>query len=120
MSRFLKSFHHAFSGIMLHWRIGKNFKIQVGIGTLIIIAGYFLKLSVIELISLLITIGIVLALETFNSALEVLCNIVSPDLHPQIKKVKDLSAGAVLVFCLFAVTIGCIIFVPKIFNYFIA
>ena len=89
MTRFLKSIHHALNGVVLHWKIGKNFKIQVWIGLLVVITGLFLDLNPWEWVSIIITIGIVLALETFNSALETLCNVVSPAIDPKIKAVKD-------------------------------
>jgi diacylglycerol kinase len=50
-----------------------------------------------------------------NSALEHLCNLVQRDYHPLVKKIKDVSAGAVLVASIISVVIGLIIFIPKIF-----
>ncbi len=39
----------------------------------------------------------VLALELFNSALERVCNLVSPEYNPLIKQAKDLASGATAV-----------------------
>ena len=61
-----------------------------------------------------------LALETFNSALETLCNVVSPAIDPKIKAVKDLAAAGVLLFCFIALIIGVIIFLPRLYLYLIA
>lgn len=120
MTRILKSIHHALNGVVLHWKIGKNFKIQVWIGLLVVITGLFLDLNPWEWVSIIITIGIVLALETFNSALETLCNVVSPAIDPKIKAVKDLAAAGVLLFCFIALIIGVIIFLPRLYPYLIA
>lgn len=57
---------------------------------------------------------IVFLSEMLNTAIEFLSDVVSPELHPQIKKVKDVSAAAVLFAALGAVVIGCIVFLPKI------
>jgi diacylglycerol kinase len=56
----------------------------------------------------------VLALEIINTAIEKLSDIVNASIHPVIKQVKDLSAGAVLLASIMSFIIGCIIFLPKI------
>jgi diacylglycerol kinase len=52
-----------------------------------------------------------------NSALEKLCDLVQPDLHPQIKIIKDVAAAAVLWACLISTAIGALIFLPKILQH---
>ena len=52
--------------------------------------------------------------EAFNTAIEKLCDKVSPERDPLIKTTKDVAAGAVLLFVLGAVAVGLIIFIPKI------
>jgi len=68
-----------------------------------------------EWIVVLLCICAVLGLEMINSALEHLCNLVQRDYHPLVKKIKDVSAGAVLIASIISVVIGFIIFIPKIF-----
>ena len=67
---------------------------------------------------MLILIGGVLSLETINSSIEKLCDLISMDIDPRIKTIKDLSAGAVLIFSVIALVIGCLIFIPKIILIF--
>ena len=62
-----------------------------------------------------LAITLVVSAEIFNTAIEVLADKIEPDVHPQIKLVKDLAAGAVLVCATFAVIVGVVIFVPKFF-----
>ena len=50
-----------------------------------------------------------------NTAIEFLCDFVSPETHPQIKKIKDVAAGAVLTSSIAAFVLGCIVFLPKLF-----
>ena len=52
--------------------------------------------------------------EMFNTAIEFLTDIASPEIHPKAKMVKDVAAGAVLIASLAAVLIGIIIFLPKV------
>ena len=63
---------------------------------------------------LILVISSVLATETFNTALEELCDKFEPSHDPHIAKIKDLSAAAVLVTSLGAAGVGIIIFAPHI------
>lgn len=83
---------------------------------LIIIAGFFFEISKTEWLAIIIVIGFVFSMEIINSAIEQLADFASSDYHETIKKVKDLSAAAVLISALVSVIIGCIIFIPKIIE----
>ena len=65
---------------------------------------------------MMICIAIVLCLEMVNSAIEQLCNMVTKEFHPSIGKIKDISAGAVLLASILSFVIGCFIFLPKIIS----
>ncbi|MEI3261477.1 MAG: diacylglycerol kinase [Flavonifractor plautii] len=52
---------------------------------------------------------------TFNTAIERLVDLVSPERHPIAGQVKDIAAGAVLVCAVAAAIIGGIIFIPYLF-----
>ena len=114
MKRFFNSLGFAFSGIIQSWKIGQNFKIQVGCGLVSLVLCVLLNVQGWEWIVVLILIGGVLSLETLNSSIEKLCDLISVDRDPKIKTIKDLSAGAVLIFSVIAMVIGCMIFIPKI------
>lgn len=114
MKRFFNSLGFAFSGIIQSWKIGQNFKIQVGCGMVSLVLCVLLNVQGWEWIVVLILTGGVLSLETLNSSIEKLCDLISVDRDPKIKTIKDLSAGAVLIFSVIAMVIGCMIFIPKI------
>jgi diacylglycerol kinase len=63
-------------------------------------------------------IAFVISMEMLNTAIEKLCDVVHKELHPDIKRVKDIAAGAVLVSAIFSLMTGLIIFLPKIILYF--
>ena len=114
--RVIKSFACAFDGLkdcILH---EKNFRIQYIIALLMIIAGVFFSISVSEWMIILLCFAVVLSFEIINSAIEKLCDLVCPDFNLTIKKVKDMSASAVLLSAIIAFIIGCIIFLPKIYT----
>ena len=48
---------------------------------------------------LLVLAFVLLAVEALNTAIEVLCDHVTPDIHPAIKKAKDLGSAAIFVIC---------------------
>lgn len=54
--------------------------------------------------------------EAFNTALEYLTDLASPELHPLAGKAKDVAAAAVLITAVGAATIGVIVFVPHLWT----
>ncbi len=105
----LRSFRFAGQGIVQLFRNENNAKVHLLIAGMVVIAGFWLRLSRVEWAILLTQIGLVWAAEAFNTAIEKLCDVVSPGLHPQIKAIKDLSAGAVLLLALTAVVVGVLV-----------
>ncbi len=108
------AFKHAFNGLFHFMQNDRNGKIHFTICLLVALAGWYVSLSAIEWISLLICFALVIGLEMCNHALEKLCDAVHPDKHPLIKTVKDVAAGAVLWSAIISVVIGLLIFIPKI------
>jgi diacylglycerol kinase len=76
-----------------------------------------MKIAVYEWIAVIFCIGFVFALEIINSAIENMADFVSPEKHAMTKKIKDLSAGAVLVGAGASSIIGLIICLPKILAF---
>ncbi len=76
--------------------------------------GTVLHISTNEWIAIIICIGIVFAAEAFNTAIERLVNLVSPDYNKTAGDVKDIAAGAVLICAIAAAIVGLIIFLPKL------
>lgn len=112
----VRSFRYAFHGIYNMLRSQHNFWIQITLGTLAVVMGFALEISRGEWMILTLTIGVVLAAETFNSAIEALTDLVQPNQDPKAGWIKDLAAGAVLITAIAALIIGLLIFVPRIIN----
>ena len=110
----IRSFGYAFNGLRIIFIEEPNARIHLVAILSVMIAGYWLKVSIMEWISLVLVIGMVITLEIVNTAIENICNFISPDKHDMIKKIKDLSAAAVLVSAIIAFIIGVLIFLPKI------
>ena len=112
--RFLNSFKYAFYGIKHCSLFEKNFRIQLIIASITFLCGFVFKISVTEWFSILICSALVLALEMVNTTIEKLSNVVTKSVHPVIKEVKDIAAGAVCIASVMSFITGCIIFLPKI------
>ena len=116
ISQRLKSFKYAFAGLRTLFTEEHNARIHLLAAVIALTVGFVLKISASEWIFLVGAISLVFICELFNTSLEALADFVSPEKHPQIKKVKDLAAAAVLTSALTALITGIIIFLPKIIN----
>ena len=114
--KMLFSFRHAFAGLRFLMD-ENNARFHVFFAIIILSAGFYLKLSAIEWAIIVAQIGLVLVVETLNTAIEKLCDFVSPEYHQLIGKVKDLAAAAVLIMSIVSVIVGIIIFLPKLFTH---
>lgn len=110
----LKSFSYAFAGIKLLLREEHNALIHLAAAITAIIMGFAFKISMQEWIAVVFAIGVVFSAEMVNTAIEHICNYISPMNNAVIKKTKDLAAGAVLIVAITALVVALIIFVPKI------
>jgi len=105
----LKSFRFAFNGLKYLIEREHNARIHLVATALVITFGF--KISLKEWMSLIIVIGLVLVSEIFNTAIETICDFISPQKHESIKNIKDLSSAAVLVSAVIAFIIGALIFI---------
>ena len=93
-----------------------NFWVQCVVAITVIIFGLLLKISTAEWLFISLSIGFVLAAEVFNSAIEKLVDLVSPDFNERAGLIKDMAAGAVLIAAITSAIIGLIIFIPRILQ----
>ena len=114
----IASFGYAFEGIFEVIQSQANFKIHFLAAFLAIVAGFYFSISRVEWCLIIGSIAAVLSAETFNTAIEHLTNLVSPEYHMLAKKTKDAAAGAVLLMAIGAAVIGVFIFLPKILVLF--
>jgi diacylglycerol kinase len=114
ITKLYSSFRNAFNGIVLLLQTERNAKIHLILSFLATFLGFLLKISSMEWIAVIFCIGFVIALEAINTSIEKLCDFVNPDYHLNIKKIKDISAAAVLISALCAFCIGLLIFIPKL------
>ena len=114
--KMINSFKNAFNGMIVSFKQERNMKIHISIMFLVILLGIIFKIKMVEWIICIICFALVIGGELFNTAIEITIDIAMPNLNEKAKKVKDISAGAVLVLAIASAIIGFIIFVPKIIG----
>lgn len=115
--RLTNSFKYAFEGILQAYVGEQNLKIHTVIAVLVIIFGFILKISYTEWLVCLVLIGLVLMAEFFNTSIEYLVDLTSPEIHPLAKATKDTASAGVLMMAIISAIIGLIIFVPKLISF---
>lgn len=113
-----KSFNFAGKGIALMIRNEHNAWIHLSILGVVIVGGFYFQISATEWIAIVLAAGMVLLAEAFNTAIEYLCNHISPEQNQAIGHIKDVAAGAVLIAAIAAAIVGVIIFLPYFYMFF--
>ena len=116
--RFIYGFGYAFRGIFSSLKTEFNLIIEIIIGILAIVLGFFLNLSTIEFCIVILCTALVISMELINTAIEHTVDMAMPEKHPLAKMAKDASAGGVLFSCVGALAIGIIIYLPKVIDFF--
>ena len=116
--KIVNSFKYAIEGIISSFKTERNMKIHILAMIVVITLGFFFKLDKIEWCFIIIAIASVISAELFNTAIETVVDMVSPERNPKAKLAKDIAAGAVLVVAIGAAIIGFIIFGPRVINLF--
>jgi diacylglycerol kinase len=114
MKKLLRSFGYAFKGLAYAAKTQLNFRIHLFATVLAVAAGLWLHISTHDWEWIILSITFVLVAELFNTAIETLTDLVSPEYNELAGRVKDVSAGAVTVAAIFALITGLIVFLPKL------
>ena len=112
--RKLSHIRPSWHAILTLWKEEFSFRFQTVCGLIVIALSFVFNISRVEFFIVLVTIGTVLAVEALNTAIEELCNHVTPSHHPQIGKVKDLGSGASLLIGVTAVIVIIFVFLPHV------
>ncbi len=115
----LRSFKDAFSGIVILIRFEHNARIHLAILVLVVIAGFIMGISATGWLAIAFAAGLVFVSESFNTAIEYLSDVVSPEQNENIKRAKDVAAAGVLISAIVSVIIGAIVFLPGIYALFV-
>ena len=109
----IKSFEYAFDGIHRFIRTEHNAWLHIAAAIAVFVLAAIVKVSREEVIELVFAVGLVWVTEIVNTCIEMTMDFISDSRKTEIKNIKDLSAGAVLIAAITALVIGLIIFIPK-------
>ncbi|HQT34361.1 MAG: diacylglycerol kinase family protein [Thiobacillus sp.] len=110
----LKSLAHALRGVDHVVRTQPNARLHLLVAVLVCAAGVYFRLGRSEWLWISVAITLVWSAEAFNTALELLADVLHPARHAGIGRAKDVAAGAVLIAALGAAVIGLLVFVPHL------
>lgn len=117
LPKFLKSVPFALKGLRALVSSENNARIHLLATLAVGVAGVVLQVSKTDWLWLLLAVTLVWVTEAFNTALEKLVNLVSPDYHPLAGQVKDLAAAAVLLAALYALVVAGVVLGGKILEF---
>ena len=110
----IKSFYYAGSGLAFLLKSEPHARIHFLVTILVIISALALDVARLDWLWLTLAIALVWMFEAMNTAIEYLCDVVSPEHSESVKRAKDVAAGAVLVAAIAAAIIGITVFYPHI------
>lgn len=112
----IRSFGYAFSGIACAFACGRNMKIHGAAALIVMAAGWLVHVTPLEWAILSLTVFMVLAAETVNTAIEKAVDLVTSDFHPLARQAKNLAAGAVLLTAVNSIIVAFFIFRPYLLR----
>ena len=112
---FRDSFLNSVTGLKEIFKTQRNARIILIVAIVAVILGFIFQVTLLEMAILILTIGLVLVSEVFNTMTEEILDIISPHYNHKARIIKDIAAGAVLVSCLMSLAVGALIFLKRIF-----
>lgn len=109
----LKSVKYAFKGAVLLIKTEASIQVQIFISIFMTFLGFYFQINTTEWLIQVLAIGMVIGIESVNTALEKTADFVHPEFHEKIGFIKDIAAGAVFIVSIIAVICGAIIYIPK-------
>ena len=113
----IRSIQYALDGVKYALVTQQNTRIHALFTIAVIVIGFLLQITKVEWITLFLTIGLVWMAELFNTAIEALVDLISPEHHDTAKICKDVSAGSVAVSALISTLVGLLIFGPPLWRW---
>jgi diacylglycerol kinase (ATP) len=111
-----RSFVYAWRGVRTVLSTQHNAWIHAAASIAVVLLGVLLGVGRLEWLALIFAVVSVWTAESLNTALELLCDVASPEFHPLVEKAKDVAAGAVLISALGALLVGGLVFGPHLWQ----
>ncbi len=109
-------FYYAFQGLMYALKKDRSIQLQFVLACIAILCACIFECNLQEWLWILLSIALVISHEIFNSSIELVVDYISLERNEQAKRIKDLAAAAVFFTSLFALVVGLVIFLPKVWR----
>lgn len=106
-------FRHALRGVLTSLRQERNMRVHLLAVLLVTAAGILGKIERWAWAAVLICFGLVIAAELLNSVVERLCDKITQSRCPEIRDIKDMAAGAVLICAVVSVIVAIVVFARR-------
>ncbi|HWR58771.1 MAG TPA: diacylglycerol kinase [Thermodesulfovibrionales bacterium] len=116
MKRWIKSANCAIEGILHGTKTQRHVRYHLYSASFILVLSYVLGVSKNDFLVIGLAVIVVLVAELFNTAIETVVDLISPEHSVQAKIAKDVAAGAVLITAFGAAVMGYIVLLPYIRN----
>lgn len=113
-----KSFAFAWQGLRFAFKTERNIKVMLTTFLVSVVLGFLVRFETVEWACFFIGSGVVFCAELFNTALETVVDLVSPEYNDLAGHAKDLSAAAVNVLCILVGIAGVFLFMHAIVRLF--
>lgn len=107
---FVESLQYAVLGLIHTVRTQRNMRVHSLLAFLVLMAAISLGVSSVELAILILTVAFVMVMETVNTAVEAVVDLVTDQYHPIAGIAKNVAAGAVLLSAVASVCVGVVLF----------
>jgi len=112
----MQRFVHALRGIAFAVRREANLWFHFSAAVAVFVTAFWLQLSLSEWAILSLTVGLVIAAELVNTAIEQVVDLASPEFHELAKRAKDTAAGAVFAAAVTSVVVGGCLLGPPLWK----
>ena len=109
---------NSINGFVSYAKEGKSIIIYLFCFIFEIIMGFVYKINGLEWILIICILGVILAVELINTAIEATCDAITKEYNPFIKIAKDCGCAATFTIFIVAVILNIIIFFPKVVSLF--
>lgn len=114
--RFKNSFKYSIEGLKYAYKYEQSMFIHFMVTILVVLMGLIFDISGFEWLIVFIVIGMVLAAELINTAIEAVVDMVTLEYNDLAKIAKDCGSAATFVLSVIAFVMGLIVFIPHILE----
>ncbi|MEK9155939.1 MAG: diacylglycerol kinase family protein [Patescibacteria group bacterium] len=112
LKRLARSFNYALRGVIFLLTSEQNARIHAVLTIIVGVGAYIFGVTRLEAAVLFMAVVLVFAIEIINTAIEKIFDVLHPENHEVIARIKDAMAGAVLISAIIATVVAMLIFLP--------